>query len=49
MLTVAKGTEAKADDFAAQAERAKKKGWPVLQLKQIIIHNGPLRKHLLKC
>jgi pimeloyl-ACP methyl ester carboxylesterase len=33
ILTVAKGTEAKADDFATQAERAKKKGWPVLQLE----------------
>jgi pimeloyl-ACP methyl ester carboxylesterase len=33
ILTVAKGTEAKDDDFASQAERAKKKGWPVSQLE----------------
>ncbi|MGC4039081.1 MAG: alpha/beta fold hydrolase [Chitinophagaceae bacterium] len=33
ILTVEKGKEAKDDDFAAQAERAKKKGWPVLQLE----------------
>jgi pimeloyl-ACP methyl ester carboxylesterase len=33
ILTVAKGAEAKDDDFALQAERAKKKGWPVLQLE----------------
>ena len=33
ILTVAKGTDARDDDFASQAERAKKKGWPVLQLE----------------
>jgi pimeloyl-ACP methyl ester carboxylesterase len=33
ILTVAKGTDAKNDDFALQAERARKKGWPVLQLE----------------
>lgn len=33
ILTVAKGTAATADDFALQAERAKKKGWPVVQLE----------------
>lgn len=33
ILTVAKGTKPEADDFAAQAERARKKGWPVLQLE----------------
>jgi len=33
ILTVAKGTQASADDFAAQSERARKKGWPVLQLE----------------
>jgi pimeloyl-ACP methyl ester carboxylesterase len=33
ILTVAKGTLAKDDDFAAQAERAKRKGWPILQLE----------------
>ncbi len=33
ILTVAKGTDAKADDFALQAERAKKKNWPVLILE----------------
>jgi pimeloyl-ACP methyl ester carboxylesterase len=33
ILTVAKGTDPKDDDFASQAERAKKKGWPVLQLE----------------
>jgi pimeloyl-ACP methyl ester carboxylesterase len=33
ILTVAKGTQPEADDFAAQAERARKKGWPVLQLE----------------
>ena len=33
ILTVAKGTNAKDDDFALQAERAKKKNWPVLQLE----------------
>lgn len=33
ILTVAKGVAAKDDDFGAQAERAKKKGWPVLQLE----------------
>jgi hypothetical protein len=33
ILTVAKGTKPEADDFAAQAESARKKGWPVLQLE----------------
>jgi pimeloyl-ACP methyl ester carboxylesterase len=33
ILTVAKGMQASADDFAPQAERARKKGWPVLQLE----------------
>ncbi|QNA42931.1 alpha/beta fold hydrolase [Lacibacter sediminis] len=33
ILTVAKGVDASADDFALQAERAKKKGWPVVQLE----------------
>ena len=33
ILTVAKGVEAKDDEFGAQAERAKKKDWPVLQLE----------------
>jgi pimeloyl-ACP methyl ester carboxylesterase len=33
ILTVAKGTDPAADDFASQAERAKKKNWPVLQLE----------------
>lgn len=33
VLTVAKGTDAKNDDFAAQAARARKKEWPVLQLE----------------
>lgn len=33
ILTVSKGTDAKSDDFAAQAERARKKAWPVLQLE----------------
>ena len=33
ILTVAKGTDPKDDDFAPQADRAKKKGWPVLQLE----------------
>ncbi len=33
ILTVAKGIEAKNDDFALQAERAKKKAWPVLHLE----------------
>jgi hypothetical protein len=33
ILTVAKGTNAKDDDFALQAERAKQKGWPVVQLE----------------
>jgi pimeloyl-ACP methyl ester carboxylesterase len=33
ILTVAKGTDPAKDDFASQAERAKKKGWPVLQLE----------------
>ena len=33
ILTVAKGVDASTDDFAPQAERAKKKGWPVLQME----------------
>lgn len=33
ILTVEKGKEPKDDDFASQAERAKKKGWVVLQLE----------------
>ncbi|MDN3656489.1 alpha/beta fold hydrolase [Ferruginibacter paludis] len=33
ILTVEKGKEAKADDFASQAERAWKKGWPILVLE----------------
>lgn len=33
ILTVAKGVAAATDDFALQAERAKKKGWPVVQLE----------------
>ena len=33
ILTVEAGREAKDDDFAAQAERAKQRGWPVLQLQ----------------
>lgn len=33
ILTVAKGTDPAKDDFASQAERARKKGWPVLQLE----------------
>jgi pimeloyl-ACP methyl ester carboxylesterase len=33
ILTVDKGKEPKDDDFASQAERAKKKGWKVLQLE----------------
>jgi alpha-beta hydrolase superfamily lysophospholipase len=33
ILTVEKGMDPKNDDFASQAERAKKKGWPVLQLE----------------
>jgi len=33
ILTVDKGKNAKDDDFALQAERAKQKGWPVLQLE----------------
>lgn len=33
ILTVSKGTAAAADDFATQAERAKRKGWPVLQFE----------------
>jgi len=33
ILTVAKGIEAKDDDFAMHAERAKKKAWPVLQME----------------
>jgi pimeloyl-ACP methyl ester carboxylesterase len=32
VLTVDKGKEAKSDDFASQAERAAKRGWPVLEL-----------------
>jgi pimeloyl-ACP methyl ester carboxylesterase len=33
ILTVAKGVDASTDDFALQAERANKKGWPVVQLE----------------
>lgn len=33
ILTVAKGTNPGKDDFAPQADRAKKKGWPILQLE----------------
>lgn len=33
ILTVAKGTPAEKDDFADQAERARKKGWKLLQLE----------------
>ncbi|HYO21494.1 MAG TPA: alpha/beta hydrolase [Flavisolibacter sp.] len=33
ILTVAKGTDPAKDDFASQAERAKKKGWPVVLLQ----------------
>jgi pimeloyl-ACP methyl ester carboxylesterase len=33
ILTVGKGVNSKDDDFASQAERAKKNGWPVLQLE----------------
>lgn len=33
ILTVEKGTKPEDDGFAAQAERARKKGWPVLQLE----------------
>ena len=33
ILTVAKGTASKDDDFASQADRATKKGWPVSQLE----------------
>lgn len=33
ILTVEKGTDPKDDGFAAYAEKAKKKGWPVLQLE----------------
>ncbi|MEO6356713.1 MAG: hypothetical protein ABIU77_28390, partial [Ferruginibacter sp.] len=33
ILTVEKGKEAKDDDFASQAERARKKGWPILVLE----------------
>lgn len=33
ILTVAKGAAASTDDFALQAERAKKKGWQVLQME----------------
>jgi pimeloyl-ACP methyl ester carboxylesterase len=32
ILTVDKGKEAKDDDFYAQSQRAKERGWPVLQL-----------------
>ena len=32
ILTVEKGKEAKADDFYAQSQRARERGWPVLQL-----------------
>ena len=32
ILTVEAGRDAKSDDFAAQAERARKRGWTVLQL-----------------
>jgi pimeloyl-ACP methyl ester carboxylesterase len=33
ILTVAKGTDPKADDFAKHAERARQRGYPVLQLE----------------
>jgi pimeloyl-ACP methyl ester carboxylesterase len=33
ILTVAKGIDPAKDDFASQAERARKKGWPVWQLE----------------
>lgn len=33
ILTVAKGTNPLTDDFALQADRAKKKGWPIVQLE----------------
>ncbi|MXV17921.1 alpha/beta hydrolase [Hufsiella ginkgonis] len=33
ILTVAKGTDPAADDFASQAERARQRKWPVLQLE----------------
>jgi pimeloyl-ACP methyl ester carboxylesterase len=33
ILTVAKGADASTDDFALQAERAKKKGWTVVQME----------------
>lgn len=33
ILTVDKGRQAKDDDFASQSERAKRRGWPVLQLE----------------
>jgi pimeloyl-ACP methyl ester carboxylesterase len=33
ILTVAKGVDASSDDFALQAERAKKKGWPVVLME----------------
>ena len=33
ILTVDKGADPKLDDFASQAERAKKKGWSMLQLE----------------
>jgi hypothetical protein len=32
ILTVEKGKEAKQDDFFSQSERARQRGWPVLQL-----------------
>jgi hypothetical protein len=32
ILTVAEGKEAKDDDFFAQSQRAKQRGWSVLQL-----------------
>lgn len=33
ILTVVKGVDASTDDFALQAERARKKGWPVVQME----------------
>jgi hypothetical protein len=33
ILTVDKGADPKLDDFASQANRAEKKGWPILQLE----------------
>ena len=33
ILTVARGTDPSKDDFASQAERARKKGWPISQLE----------------